>query len=149
MCRAPTTAVQATMVRARSARVLERFAQGAAGMEPDGPIVGRYAEVAGTVTVGPPSIQSGLPIAITVSPIANSSKSPSDNARRYFSSIPNMARKVGKEIFAHNCPPERAPVRQCDPELFMTLHHMIIRQDVARSVHDHPGAQARLASGSF
>ena len=44
-------------------------------MEPDGRMIGRYAEVVSTVTVGPPSTQSGLPIAITVSPITNLSES--------------------------------------------------------------------------
>jgi len=116
-------------------------------MEPDGRMVGRYAEVAGPATVAPPAIQSGLPIAITVSPLTNLSESPSGNARRFIPSILNTARKVGKEIAAHKCPPECAPVRQCEREFFKTLHHMIVRRDVALSVHDHPGAPARLGRG--
>jgi len=116
-------------------------------MEPDGRMIGRYAAVVSPVTVGPPATQSGLPIAITVSPMTNLSASPSGNARSFIPSILNTARKVGKEIAAHKCRPDCAPVRQCERALFKILHHMIGRRDVALSVHDHSGAQARLGRG--
>jgi hypothetical protein len=65
--------------------------------------------------------------------MTNLSESRSGNARSFIPSILNTARKVGKEIAAHKCPPDCAPVRQCERSLFKTLHHMIGRHDVARS----------------
>ena len=48
MRRAPTTAIQAPMVRARPARGLERLSQGAAGaVEPDRCVIRRDPQVAG------------------------------------------------------------------------------------------------------
>ena len=94
-----------------------------------------------TVTVGPPSIQSGLPIATTVSPTASVDEAPSRSAGGPALDLED--RQIGKPVGTDHGRPEDAPVGQRHLDLLGAFDHMIVRQHVPRTVEKEAPSPAR------